>query len=529
MVVGNNAYLRAPQLDNAVNDAVAIAGELGSLGFQLIRTMDAKVTDINEAKRQFIKGISAGGIGVFYFSGHGVQVEGRNYVLPVEFSGTSVASLARQAISIPALLDEIEQAKPKLVIIILDTCRDNPFRGSTTSIPVTRGLAEVARRIPTGTLVLYSASSNQTALDSLPNQPSRHGLFTGELLSAMRRPGLEIRDLAQSVRQSVMEKAQSAGHVQIPALYENLSVGSFYFSELRSRPTLETTSSSLPAQIKLIVPFAAQSPSDALVRTMASHLGKSLGRNIVIDNQVDVRGDRVTELAAASAKDGSVLLVSSFAAAARRFGVRDMRLAPLGIFSDTPLSLIVNNSINASNLSQLFEATRAGKRLRMTVPLGGSPEELCALQFKKKFGSDLVELISVNGSARAFQSVIEGSADITCSSTAIVRRMAASPGSGIREIAEVRWTASAIARKSPVEPAGPQGFDILAPNWLGLFAPAGTDPNVMRELSAAIAKLQADANFAQAIGQAYAYPVSAEQSTPEGLVQALRLAVSLLK
>src|SRR5580704_16456181 len=85
LVIGNNSYLRIPQLDNAVNDAISIAQELRNAGFQIIFVVDGKAESINEAKLRFLNAIANGGIGVFYFSGHGVQVEGRNYLLPVDF------------------------------------------------------------------------------------------------------------------------------------------------------------------------------------------------------------------------------------------------------------------------------------------------------------------------------------------------------------------------------------------------------------------------------------------------------------
>ena len=143
LVVGNNAYLRVPPLNNAVNDAAAVSEELRKFGFQVIRVIDGKAREISDAKQRFIRAVANGGIGVFYFSGHGIQVEGRNYLLPVDFSTISVAGLAREGISVPSVLDEIEKARPKLNIVILDACRDNPFP-TAAAVATTRGLSEVA-------------------------------------------------------------------------------------------------------------------------------------------------------------------------------------------------------------------------------------------------------------------------------------------------------------------------------------------------------------------------------------------------
>ena len=527
LVIGNNSYLRISQLNNAVNDAISIAQQLRNSGFQVISVIDGKAESINEAKHRFLTAIANGGIGVFFFSGHGIQVEGRNYLLPVDFSARSLDGIAREGISVPIVLDEIDGAKPKLNIVILDSCRNNPFADTGSDLPRVRGLSEVARPIPMGTLVLYAASSNQTALDGLPGQPSANGLFTGELLAAMKEPSLEIRDLAQKVRYSVMEKALSVGHLQVPALYDNLSSGAFYLLRPPAPPSFRP-SASLPQTIKIIIPFAAQGPSDGVTRAMAPFLSRVLGREIVLENQIDVQGDRTAALIADGPADGSILLVSPYASAARRFAANDTQLMPLGIFADTPLSLVVNGKNNAKDLSDLVAATTsAGKKLRMTVPLRGSAAEMCGQQAQKKLG--MIDLASVNGEAIAVSEVINGTADLTCANAASVRSITSQSNSRIREIAEVRSTASPFARKIRVESTGAQGFDIVAPNWLGLFASPRLNADLARSLSAAVTRVQADPAYAQAISRFQALPVSAEQATPDGLIRMLQLAMSLQK
>jgi tripartite-type tricarboxylate transporter receptor subunit TctC len=378
---------------------------------------------------------------------------------------------------------------------------------------------------------MYAASSNQTALDALPNQRSMNGLFTGELLAAMRgSSSLEIRDLAQKVRYSVMEKARAVGHVQVPALYENLGPGTFYFSALVQGPGSTSVGSPLPQRIKIIVPFAEQGPSDSVVRIMAPLLAKALNREIIIENQLDPPGDRVAEVVGNSPADGSVLLVSGYVQSARRLRAGIGRLRPLGIFADTPLSVAVNIRNEAKNLSELLTATKAARRrLRMAVGIRGSASEMCGQQLQNKFGGDLIELVPMNGDAPGMVAVSEGNADLICSSTISIRATASRANTRIREIAEVRSTASPFARKPQVGTSGTQGFDIVAPNWLGLFAPAGLSADLTRELSAAIARLQRDPAYVQAIARLHALPVSAEQATPEGLLRDLRLSLSLQK
>ena len=529
LVVGNNAYTKVSPLNNAVNDAAVVSEELRKNGFQVIRVIDAKGNELQEAKRRFLAAVANGGIGVFYFSGHGLQVEGRNYLLPVDFSDVSAAGFAQQAFSVPAFLDELEKAKPRLSILILDACRDNPFVQAPVQV-AKRGLSEVAKPIPSGVLVLYAASSNQAALDAIPNRPSKHGLFTGELLSAMRQPGLEIRELAQRVRYSVMEKAEGAGHLQVPALYDNLSPGAFYLGSPAQQAQVSATGQALPRQIKIIIPFAEKSPSDVVIRSLVPILAKSVNREIVVENLIDVQGEKVAQLLAESPKDGSVLLISPFAASARRLRSNDNRIVPVGIVADTPLSIVVREGVTARDLPELFASSRlAGRRLRMTVPLKGSPSEMCALQLQSKFGADVFELVSFNGEAAAFTEVANGNADLTCGNTASMRGATSQPNSKVRELAEIRSTSSPLAQRNRAAVSGAQGFDIIAPNWLGLYAPAGLSADRIALLSQALVRMQSDPAVVQALSRMHALPVSADQSTPEGLLQSLRLAISLQK
>jgi hypothetical protein len=124
-----------------------------------IRVLDGKIGDFNEAQQRYLEAVGNGGIGLVYIAGHGVQVEGRSYLLPVDFSAANADGLAKSAISLPNLLDAVDKAKAKLSIVVL------PF---PATVAQTRGPSEVARPVPDGALVLYAASSNQTALDTRP-------------------------------------------------------------------------------------------------------------------------------------------------------------------------------------------------------------------------------------------------------------------------------------------------------------------------------------------------------------------------
>jgi tripartite-type tricarboxylate transporter receptor subunit TctC len=528
--VGNNAYSHLATLVNAVNDAAGLAAELRKSGFDVSHLSDAKAIEIKDGMARFFASVANGGVGVFYFSGHGAQIRGRNYLVPVDYSFSPSAPLVG-LVSLPELLDEIDKAKPKLVVIILDACRDEPFPLVEPAKQAARGLAEIARPVPAGKLVLYAASSDQSALDGVPGEKSNNGLFTGTLLEVLRQIHLEIRDVAQRVRYTVMQKARTAGHLQIPAIYENLSAGEFYLHH-RLPPAAPSPSISpkVPARIKIVLPFASGGPIDVLTRPALPLITHELGREVTAENIIDVQEDRVTAMLASGPKDGSVLLISPFAAAARRLRANDDRLAPVGILFDTPLSIAVNARSPARNLGELLDtATQADRKLVMQVARpAGSPTDICGQQALKKFGSDRIELVPVNGEALAVHALMDGKADLICTSTMAFRNMAVTqPNFALKELAEVRWSASPSTETLRVQPVGPQGYDIIAPNWLGVFIAAEVDREIKESLAAAIGRLQRNPTFAQAARRAHGLPVSADQATADGLLNALRLGAAL--
>lgn len=526
LVIGNNAYSRLPRLANAVSDSTSIADELRKLSFDVAELRDAGADQIASSLRRFLQTIANGGVGIFYFAGHGLQLQGLNFLVPVDYSiGKAISTDG--LIPVSGLLDAIDAAKPKLVVIILDACRDDPFPAGA---PVaTRGLSEVARPVPAGALVIYAASSNQTALDGVPGESSGHGVFTGSLLETMRQSGLEIRDVAHRVRYAVMQKARTAGYRQIPAIYENLTAGEFY---LARRPTLPPVPAriSLPSQIKILLPFAAGGPSDVLVRSTLPMLAKELGREIVAENHVDIRGDRVAGFIAGGPQDGSLLLISPFAASAQRLRANDRRLAPVAMLFDTPLSIAVHVRSPARTLGELLgNARQRGRKLVMQVANPqGSPTDICGQQTAQKLGVNDIDIVRVNGEALAVQAVLDGAADVVCMSTIAFRSMAAGQTNfGLKELAEVRWSATPSTEALRVQATGPQGYDITAPNWLAVYSGADVSSNVREAIAAAIGRLQRRPEFIQAAKKANGLPVSADQATPDGLHNALLLGVAL--
>ena len=215
LVIGNAGYRTMP-LTNPVNDARAVADALDKLGFKVIRVENATQQQMFEAVREFGDALG-GGVGLFYFAGHGVQVKGHNYLIPVDAAIEREDEVAFKAFDVGQVLAKLEAAKNPLNIVILDACRNNPFaRGSRSAAT---GLAQMDA--PTGSIVAFATAPGAEAADG----SGGNGLYTTHLLRNMATPGLKVEDVFKRTRVAV--KQDSEGR-QIP--WESTSLeGDFYF------------------------------------------------------------------------------------------------------------------------------------------------------------------------------------------------------------------------------------------------------------------------------------------------------------
>jgi uncharacterized caspase-like protein len=216
LVIGNSAYSDAP-LTNPVNDARAVRQALGSLGFEVVYGENLTQREMKEQIRQFGEGLRRGGVGLFYFAGHGVQVRGRNYLIPVGAQVSTEYEVEYEGVDVGRVLAQMEDAGNELNIVILDACRNNPFARSFRSS--SRGLASV--NAPTGTLIAYATAPDSLASDG----QGRNGLYTQELLKAMLEPGVVAEEVFKRVRVAV---SRLSGGKQIPWESSSLT-GDFYF------------------------------------------------------------------------------------------------------------------------------------------------------------------------------------------------------------------------------------------------------------------------------------------------------------
>lgn len=235
LIIGNGAYTAAPPLKNPPNDARDMAATLKALGFDVTTGINVGQRDMKRLIREFGQKLKAGGSGLFYFAGHGVQSKGRNYLIPFDAEIQSEAEVEDSGVDLNLVLNFMDEAQNGLNIVILDACRNNPFGRSFRS--ATSGLAQVDA--PTGTLIAYATAPGTVASDGA----GLNGLYTSELLKQMRIPGQSATDMFMRVRAEVMKT--TAGK-QVPWEASSL-VGAFYFKPQMAgavKPATETSANS---------------------------------------------------------------------------------------------------------------------------------------------------------------------------------------------------------------------------------------------------------------------------------------------
>lgn len=225
LVIGNSHYETAP-LANPVNDASDMAATLRNLGFTVILKKNANLEMMEEAIEDFGVRLRKGGVGLFFYAGHGIQVYGSNYLIPVGAKIKKESDVKYRAIDTGRILDEMDNAGNGMNIVILDACRDNPFSRSFRS--GTRGLSIIASA-PRGTLITYSTSPGNVAADG----KGRNSPYTESLLKHMTTPGLPVEQVFKQVRQDLSQKTRGQ---QVPWELSSLS-GDFYFNVSGSRIT----------------------------------------------------------------------------------------------------------------------------------------------------------------------------------------------------------------------------------------------------------------------------------------------------
>lgn len=227
LVIGINDYDTIPPLEKAVGDAEAMSGKLAGLGFSVTTVLNPDRRGFNQAITTFRRALQPGDVAFVHFSGHGIEVDGRNLLLPRDMPLPSSGDedfLAEEAIDLAGLMERVAESGAAARIFVIDACRDNPFeRRGIRGLGSQGGLGPVAVP-PRGSFILYSAGYRQTALDRLgPEDVSPTSIYTRVLLERLGTPGASISQIARDVRVDVATLAGSAGHDQSPAYYDELS------------------------------------------------------------------------------------------------------------------------------------------------------------------------------------------------------------------------------------------------------------------------------------------------------------------
>ena len=250
LVIGNSTYRNVPALPNPANDAFAMSDSLRRLGFVVQEGIDLDAAGMASTLRTFGAMAANADVALVFYAGHGIQVDGQNFLLPVDAALQRERDLNYEAVPLDLILSEASQAR-KLALVILDACRDNPFAGQlqqsmgpTRSTAVGRGLGRVDA--PADTLVAFATRDGAVAEDGTGfNSP-----FTTALLTHLNEPGVEIGHYFRKVRDTVISSTNGR---QEPFVYGSLSAEQFYLnpasggSQVAAAPVQPTVQPAQPA------------------------------------------------------------------------------------------------------------------------------------------------------------------------------------------------------------------------------------------------------------------------------------------
>lgn len=218
LIIGNGAYPGAGELKNPTNDAIDLAAKLRASGFDVTAVTDAKVAEMGKALKAFQAASKDGDIALFFFAGHGVQIDGENYLLATDTQTDDEDDAKYSSLALNKVIASMDKAKTTTNIIILDACRSNPWeRGWRGGL---RGMASVYA--PKGTLIAFSTSPGQTASDGT----GRNGAYTDALLKHIETPDVTIEAMFKRVRNTL---SANTGGKQVSWEHTSLS-GEFFFN-----------------------------------------------------------------------------------------------------------------------------------------------------------------------------------------------------------------------------------------------------------------------------------------------------------
>jgi hypothetical protein len=358
LVIGNGSYKSSP-LANPINDVNDMADTLKKCNFKVMKFINVNRREMRKAIRGFGNEINQGAIGLFYYAGHGIQVGGENYLVPIGAEVYSEDEVEDESLKVSSVLRKMETAGNRLNIIILDACRDNPFGRSFRSS--NRGLVKMDA--PTGSILAYATSPGSVAADGI----GRNGLYTSMLLKNIVTPGLKIESFFKQVR---VEVANASSKRQIP--WESSSLmGEFYFT-----PKVESQKKESEKAKLAYIPKAVTMPKVSL-RKEPKFIGKGKIKYILqrydffdstsnpygsfnndfVDNDDGTIMDKATGLVWQKSGSSSIMSNDSTKSYLKRLnknkfaGYSDWRLPTI----EELASLLEQNKVNNFHISPLFD------------------------------------------------------------------------------------------------------------------------------------------------------------------------------
>jgi hypothetical protein len=218
LVIGNSAYKNVAGLQNPANDAAAVAGMFKAAGFETVESrLNLTVSELRKALREFGNRSRDADVAVVYYAGHGIELDGNNYLIPVDATLETDADVLDETLPLDRVLFAVEPAR-QLRLVILDACRDNPFakkmKRTIAARAVGRGLAKVEPSSP-NTMIAFAAKAGSTASDG----DSKNSPFATALVNHLAKPGLDLRKAFGFVRDDVLK---ATNNTQEPFIYGSL-------------------------------------------------------------------------------------------------------------------------------------------------------------------------------------------------------------------------------------------------------------------------------------------------------------------
>jgi hypothetical protein len=321
LVVGNSAYQKVTPLPNPRNDATDVAEVLRGLDFEVISTVDADQASFNRALGEFSrKALDADAV-LFFYAGHGIQVRGQNYFLPVDADAKDEISAEFEFIAMDRVKQALDKAAANAVrIMVLDACRDNPLARSiyVASRGVgepTRGLARLDANMAGGTVVVYATQPNQVAQDG----SERNSPFTTSFLARLKEPGVEVGSLFRRITEDVRNKT---GGKQVPEL--SISLGRDYYLNRNETDAVAFDRIANSTNAQDFRDFVGRFPGSSRV-PLAKRLADMLDANVLLRKREQEEAARAEDARAIAQKEEArkAAEAESIAVAAREQAARD--------------------------------------------------------------------------------------------------------------------------------------------------------------------------------------------------------------